>query len=105
MIPINFLAMFYHANYDFFCWSLIFHISHDSYLFRLESFLLIQKATIFDLILRDGTFSLAKIIKDLLIMETALIGACILIESVRRLSRAATNFTEKPRNSSICFFT
>ena len=48
-------------------WSLIFHVNHDSCLFRLVSIF----AIIFDLILSYGAFSPAKLfIKDFLVMET-----------------------------------
>ena len=56
----------------------------------------------FDLILRYGALSLAKIIHK---GFTRYGSACTLIESVHRLLREDANSAGKPRNSSVCFFT
>ena len=79
-------------------WLLIFHVNHDSCLFRLESIFALTKAIIFDLILPYGVFSSAKIIHK----GFARYGSA---ESVHRLHRENINSAGKPRNSSICFLT
>ena len=62
-------------------WLLIFHVNHDSCLFRLESIFALTKGKyLFDLILRYGAFSPAKIIYK---GFTRYGNACILIELIQ----------------------